>query len=96
MEYGGYIYILTNKNLTTLYTGVTNDLNRRVLEHKEKQNRGFTSRYNVDRLVYFESYQRIEEAILREKMIKKKSRKGKIILIESMNPSWSDLYITHV
>ncbi len=93
MQRGGYLYILTNQNNTVLYTGVTSQLARRVHEHKRKlYPRSFTSRYNTDKLVYFESYPRIEEAINREKKIKGGSRAKKIALIESLNPEWKDLY----
>ena len=86
-----YVYIMTNKNKTVLYTGVTNDLNRRVCEHKEKLIKGFSKSYNIDRLVYFEQFYNIDEAITREKRIKGGSRRKKIDLIESMNKDWEDL-----
>ena len=87
-----FVYIITNKNHTVLYTGVTNDLENRLWEHKHKINKGsFTARYNVEKLLYFERYPHIEEAIAREKQIKAGSRKKKIDLIESMNPEWKDL-----
>ena len=82
---------MTNKTNKVLYTGVTNDLNRRVYEHKEKQAEGFTKQYNVDKLVYYEVCEDIESAILREKQIKGWLRRKKIALIESMNPEWRDL-----
>jgi putative endonuclease len=87
-----YVYIMTNKNNTVLYTGITNDLKRRVYEHKEKMVPGFTSRYNVTELVYYEVFQDPENAIMREKQIKAGSRKKKVALIESMNETWQDLY----
>jgi putative endonuclease len=87
-----YIYILTNVNNTVLYTGVTNDLVRRVFEHKKKIIQGFTSKYNVDKLVYFELFDYIDFAIKREKQIKGYSRKKKDILVNSLNPRWDDLY----
>lgn len=87
-----YVYILTNKHNTVLYTGVTNDLKRRVYEHKMKLNKGFTKRYNINKLVYFEHFTRIKHAIEREKQIKAGPRKKKIQLIESMNEEWRDLY----
>ena len=87
-----YVYILSNKNKTTLYTGVTNDLIRRTFEHKEKLIKGFTGIYHVDRLVYYEVHEDIKEAITREKQIKGGSREKKIGLIMSMNPWWDDLY----
>jgi len=85
------VYIMANKHNTTLYTGVTNDLKRRVFEHKEHLVKGFTDRYNLEKLVYFEVSIDIEAAILREKQIKNSSRKKKIKLIESTNPEWGDL-----
>ena len=81
-----YVYILTNKNNTVLYTGVTNDLRVRVYQHKNKMNKGFTARYNIYKLVYFETFEGIDNAIHREKVIKGGSRKKKIDLIISMNP----------
>ena len=83
---------MTNKNNTVLYTGVTNDLIRRVYEHKNKLIEGFTSRYNIIKLVYFEEFSDIRNAIAREKRIKAGSRKKKEDLINSMNPDWKDLY----
>ena len=85
-----YIYILTNSTHTTLYTGVTNDLGRRLAEHRSG-GRGFTSRDRVYKLVYFEEHATIFDAIAREKQIKGGSRKKKIALIERMNPDWEDL-----
>ncbi len=82
---------MTNKWNRVLYTGVTNDLIRRVQEHKEKINKGFTKRYNIDKLVYYEVAESIESAILREKQIKGGSRKDKIELVDSMNHEWKDL-----
>ena len=90
--YNFFIYILTNKNNTVLYTGVTNDLLERVHQHKGKLVKGFTARYNVDKLVYYERFSHIEEAIAREKQIKAGSRKKKLDLIDSLNPEWKDLY----
>jgi len=86
-----YIYIMTNKRNTVFYTGVTNDLKRRVYEHKEKLAEGFTKKYNVTKLVYYEVFDDIESAILREKQIKAGSRQKKIELINSMNKEWRDL-----
>jgi putative endonuclease len=86
-----YIYILTNKHHTVLYTGVTNDLQRRVYEHRSGQGGGFTSRYRVHKLVYYEVCGDAEAAIAREKQIKGGSRRAKIDLIEGMDPDWSDL-----
>ena len=86
-----YIYILFNKKNGTLYTGVTSNLKKRIYEHKNKTYEGFTSRYSVDKLGYFEEYNDIKKAIEREKQIKAGSRKKKIMLIESMNADWKDL-----
>lgn len=88
----GYVYILTNSRRTVLYTGVTSDIVKRIFEHKSKLTDGFTKKYNVDRLVYYEFFDDIESAITREKQIKGGSRKKKIDLIERMNPGWNDLY----
>jgi len=85
-----YVYILSNRR-RVLYTGVTNDLHRRMSEHRGHVVDGFTRRYNVDRLVYFESTTEILEAIAREKQIKGWSRSKKIALVMSMNPEWKDL-----
>ena len=87
-----YVYIMTNKWSTALYTGVTGDLVRRVYEHKNKLARGFTSKYNLDRLVYYETTDNVESAIAREKQIKSGSRASKVRLIERMNKDWLDLY----
>jgi len=87
-----YVYILTNAAQTVLYTGVTNDLKRRVYEHREDLVEGFTKKYHVHRLVYFEETGSREAAILREKQIKAGSRRKKIDLIGSMNPDWRDLW----
>ena len=87
-----YVYILTNKTNNVLYTGVTNDLQRRVFEHKNKLVDGFTKRYNVDKLVYFEHGNDINGAIFREKQIKSGSRHKKIELINSFNHEWKDMY----
>jgi putative endonuclease len=81
---------MTNKS-RTLYTGVTNDLERQVYEHKQKLVPGFTARYNIDRLVYYEATEDVNAAISREKQIKGWMRAKKIALIESMNPQWADL-----
>lgn len=89
----GYIYILTNKNNTTLYVGVTAYLEKRIQQHKDKHDKkSFTARYHVDKLVYHEAHQRIGDAIAREKQLKGGSRVKKIELIESMNPEWLDLF----
>jgi len=85
-----YVYIMTNHS-GTLYTGVTNDLVRRVWQHKQQQIEGFTRRYNITRLVYYEETSDIKAAIAREKQIKGWLRKKKVALIESINPGWKDL-----
>ena len=90
---GGCIYIITNKNKTTLYIGVTSDLIKRIQEHQNKVFRkSFTAKYNLDQLFHYETFLTIEEAILREKEIKKWSRSKKEKLINSKNPTWSDLW----
>ncbi|MFA3782025.1 GIY-YIG nuclease family protein [Melioribacteraceae bacterium 4301-Me] len=87
-----FVYIMTNKNNTVLYTGVTNNLVRRVYEHKEKLIEGFTKKYNCTKLVWYEIYTDAYSAISREKQIKAGSRKKKLELINSLNPEWKDLY----
>ena len=87
-----YVYILTNQSCSVLYTGVTNDLKRRVYEHRKGLVEGFTKRYNVHRLVYFEETSSRESAILREKQIKGGSRQKKINLVDAVNPDWHDLW----
>ena len=87
-----YVYIMTNKYNTVLYVGVTNDLVRRVYEHKNKLVKGFTAKYNIVKLVYYEIHEDIKEAIKREKQIKGWLRVKKEELIKTMNPSWKDLY----
>lgn len=92
MQRGGYVYIITNNNNTTLYTGVTSNLKDRIWEHKEKKHpNSFSAKYNLYKLVYYEGFNSIEEAIGREKQIKNGSRKKKIALIESYNPDWKNL-----
>jgi putative endonuclease len=86
-----YVYILTNREQGVLYTGVTNNLERRMYEHKNKLIPGFTSKYKLKRLVYFEETVDINAAITREKQIKGWLRKKKVALIESQNPDWEDL-----
>jgi putative endonuclease len=83
---------MTNKNNTILYTGVTNDLQRRVFEHKNKLLEGFTKKYNIYKLIFYEVYDDINNAIAREKQIKGGSRAKKIKLIEEMNSKWNDLF----
>ncbi|MFL5058460.1 MAG: GIY-YIG nuclease family protein, partial [Xanthobacteraceae bacterium] len=87
-----YVYLMASRRNGTLYLGVTNNLVRRVHEHKNKVVPGFTSRYGVDRLVWYECYDDPTTAIMREKDIKKWRRAWKIRLIEEMNPDWHDLY----
>lgn len=86
-----YIYILTNYNETTFYIGVTNDIVRRLSEHKNKMQEGFSARYNLNKLVYYEQTPSIESAILREKQLKQWHRDWKINLIKSVNPEFRDL-----
>ena len=86
-----YIYIMANWNNKVLYVGMTNDLERRVYEHKNKRIEGFTKKYNVTRLVYYEHTNEINSAILREKQLKKWRRDKKNNLIETLNPEWKDL-----
>jgi putative endonuclease len=86
-----YVYLLTNNSHTVLYIGVTNDLARRIAEHKSGTHDGFTRQYNVHKLVYFETYSEISAAIAREKQLKSGSRAKKLALIDSNNPSWEDL-----
>ena len=85
-----YVYILASIT-RTLYVGITNDLQRRVRQHKERLNDSFTARYNVDRLVYYEDFNYVYNAIAREKALKRWRREKKIFLIESINPEWNDL-----
>ena len=91
-EKKGYVYILFNKRNGTLYTGVTSDLKKRVYEHKNKLVQGFTNKYGIDKLGYYELSSSILSAIEREKQIKGGSRRKKLALIESINPDWNDLY----
>ena len=87
-----YIYILTNQYNTVFYVGVTNNLTRRVYEHKNKLVKGFTSKYNLNKLVYYEVFSDVRDAIYREKQIKSWNRKKKIEMIKKFNPEWKDLY----
>jgi len=87
-----YVYLICNKNNTTIYTGITSDIKRRIWEHKNKTTKGFSSKYNLYKLLYYEILNDPENAIIREKQIKSGSREKKIELIESMNPKWIDLY----
>lgn len=92
MEYGGVVYILTNHTHTVLYVGVTSKIESRLIEHREKfYAQSFTAKYNVSKLVYYQAFSSIEEAIAEEKRIKGGSRAKKIRLIISMNPDWKDL-----
>jgi len=86
------IYILTNKNNNVLYTGVTSNLVKRIWEHKNKIVEGFSKKYNLHKLVYYEFFENINQAIIREKQIKAGSRKKKFDLINKFNPDWKDLY----
>ena len=88
----GYVYILTNTYNTVLYTGVTSDLVKRIHEHKNKTVEGFTKKYNLHKLVYYESFEDITQAIAREKQIKGWLRSKKLLLLERLNPDWNDLY----
>ena len=88
-----YVYIICNYNNTTLYIGITNDLERRIWEHKNKVVDGFSKKYNLNKLVYYEVFDDPENAITREKQLKSGSRDKKIELIKSNNPEWIDLYI---
>lgn len=92
MEKIYYIYILASRRNGTLYTGITSDLAKRVWEHKNKLVEGFTYKYNVNKLVYYEEYNDVYEAIQREKRLKGWHRKWKLALIEKNNPYWNDLY----
>ncbi len=95
MKHGGYVYMLTNKNNTVIYTGVTSNLLIRIFEHKEgKYASSFTYKYHCTKLIYFEGFSRIEDAIAREKQIKAGSRAKKEALINSINPDWIDLINT--
>ena len=92
MVKGGVVYILTNKNKTTLYVGVTSNLRKRLFEHKNHlYENSFTARYNLEYLIYYETFSTIEEAISREKVIKKWSRIKKENLIQTINPTWQEI-----
>ncbi|WP_138513338.1 GIY-YIG nuclease family protein [Maricaulis alexandrii] len=94
MAHGYYVYMLASQRMGPLYCGVTNDLMRRVYEHKLGQADGFTRKYDVDRLVWFEHHELVNNAITREKRIKRWRRDWKIELIETENPNWDDLYVS--
>jgi putative endonuclease len=89
-----YLYMMTNKARTVLYVGITNGLTKRVVQHREKKAAGFTARYNCNRLVYFESFSDVGNAITREKEIKGWRREKKNALVESLNPTWDDLAVS--
>lgn len=92
MLYAAYVYIMTNKPFGTLYVGFTVDLMRRIWEHKHGMIEGFTQKYGLDSLVYYEGFDSIEAAALREKQLKEWRRNWKLRLIMDMNPEWNDLY----
>jgi putative endonuclease len=92
MERQPFVYIITNVPNGTLYIGVTTNLPARVWQHKNKTFRGYTEKYHLDKLVWYEPHLTIESAILREKQIKRWNRKWKLRIIEDMNPDWLDLY----
>jgi putative endonuclease len=92
MNKKSYIYILSNIKNSVIYVGMTANLEKRIYAHKQKTNQGFTFKYNVTKLVYFEKFPDIYQAINREKQIKKWSRKAKDRLIQTMNPTWKDLF----
>ena len=93
MNKAGFVYILTNKTNTTLYVGVTNSIAKRVIEHKRSiKLNSFTAKYNLTKLVYYEAYSTIHDAIRREKQLKAGPRRKKINLIEKLNPDWKDLF----
>ena len=92
MEKGGFVYIMSSRRRGTLYVGVTSDLVRRVWQHREGVTAGFTTKYDVKKLVYFECHNDIESAISREKAMKKWRRACKVRLIEERNPTWADLW----
>ena len=91
MDLQGVVYILTNKSNTVLYTGVTRNLQRRIAEHRLHLNQGFTKKYNTEKLVYYELFDRLDDAIHREKQLKKWHRDWKEKIINDFNPEWSDL-----
>ena len=90
-QYNYYVYLLTSSENSVFYVGVTNDLIRRVIEHKIHRNDGFTNLYNVTKLVYFETFSNIEDAIKREKQVKRYKRLWKVNLVNGMNAEWNDL-----
>ena len=90
-QHNYYVYLLTSHDNSVFYVGVTNDLIRRIIEHKIQRNDGFTSRYGVNRLVYFEMFSNVEDAIKREKQMKRYKRLWKVNLVNSVNAEWDDL-----
>ena len=86
-----YVYIMTNKNNTVLYTGMSAHLKQRIYQHKNKYSKGFANKYNINKLVYYESFDTPNEAIKREKQLKKWNRAWKISLVNELNPDWMDL-----
>ncbi|MFH1593300.1 MAG: GIY-YIG nuclease family protein [Candidatus Omnitrophota bacterium] len=92
MAKNGYVYLMTNKNNNVIYVGVTSNLKKRVYEHREHTAEGFTKKYNVNKLVYYEETDNIDGAIAREKQIKAGSRLKKLKVIKSLNPEFRDLY----
>ena len=96
MERMPCVYMLTSKYNGTLYIGVTSDLPKRIWEHKEGFVEGFTEKYNVHLLVWYEVHESMDEAIVREKQLKKWNRQWKIRLINELNPNWNDLYLSFV
>ncbi|MBR4245618.1 MAG: GIY-YIG nuclease family protein [Treponema sp.] len=93
MSKKGYVYFMTNSTNSVLYIGVTSDLQKRVLQHKNHEYEGFSDRYNCEKLVYFEECNDIEAAIAREKQLKNWHREWKNSLVEKMNPEWKDLAV---
>jgi len=91
-----FVYMMTNKGRTTLYTGMTNSLVRRVSQHRNGGISGFTKRYNTNRLIYYESFSNVQDAIGREKQLKRWTRKKKEELINGKNPRWKDLAVTEL
>ena len=96
MKKGGYIYFMTNRTNSVLYIGVTNSLKRRMTEHGEGRGSVFTAKYNCEKLVYYEAFPDIEQAIAREKQLKHFKREWKNQLVESINPGWEDLSVSVV
>ena len=94
MQKQSFVYILFSKPNGTLYVGVTSDLTKRIFEHKNKLTKGFTQKYSVDKLGYYEVCESMESAIMREKQLKAGKRQTKIDLIQTQNPKWEDLYET--